>query len=61
MIWRAPDLDGVNEMVAKRQAGLVGGVNDGTPDGGKGIILYQHASLCRKHGTIAPKDRRITT
>ena len=45
MIWRAPDLDGVNEMVAKRQAGLVGGVNDGTPDGGKGIILYQHGSL----------------
>ena len=45
MIWRTHDLDGVNEIVAKRQAGSVGGVNDGTPDGGEGIILRQHASL----------------
>ncbi len=45
MIWRAPDLDCVNKMDAKRQAGSVGGVNDGTPDSGKGIILCQHASL----------------
>ena len=45
MIWRIPHLDGVDEMVAGRQAGSVGGVNDGTPDGGEGIILRQHASL----------------
>ena len=45
LIWRTHDLNGVNEMVARRQAGSVGGINDGTPDGGEGIILRQHASL----------------
>ena len=45
MIWRTYGLDRVNEMVARRQADSVGGVNDGTPDGREGIIPRQHASL----------------
>ena len=44
-MWRAPDVDRVNEMVTRRQAGSVGGVDDGTPDRREGGILRQHASL----------------
>ena len=44
-MWRTPDVDRVDEMVARRQTGSVGGVDDGTPDGGEGGILRQHASL----------------
>ena len=45
MIWRILDVARVNEMVARRQTGSVGGVDDGTPDGGEGGILRQPASL----------------